>query len=110
MNRQQKRMMKKKGIDVPKTPTYNMNWDNLMKLREESRQEAYDEAVGTAITLLLSIPVKVVVEKYKWDMDDVQGFCDDLLDEYEKFDEGDMTLEDLQAFVYEHCGVKFERK
>lgn len=74
------------------------------------KKEAYDEAVGTAITLLLSIPVKVVAERYDWSPEDVQGFCSDILEEYERFDEGDLTLEELQQYVFEHCGVKFERK
>ena len=101
-------MMKKQGLDVTgmKTPTYNLNWDDIQRMKKE----AYDEAVGTAITLLLSIPVKVVAERYDWSPEDVQGFCSDILEEYERFDEGDLTLEELQQYVFEHCGVKFERK
>ncbi len=101
-------MMKKQGLDLTgvKSPTYNLSWDNMVRLKNE----AYDEAVGTAMTLLLSIPVKVVVERYNWEQEDVERFCEDILDEYEKFDAGDMTLEDLQHYVFEHCGVKFERK
>lgn len=103
-------MMKKQGIDVPAPATFNMSEDSIKRIKQEAFEEAKDDAVTTAITLLLSIPVKVVVEKYDWCAEDVEAFCEDLLDEYEKFDGSDMSLADLQKYVYEHCGVKFERK
>ena len=103
-------MMKKQGIDVPAPATFNLSEDNIRQMKKEAFDEAKEDAVGIAISLLLSIPVKVVIEKYGWEMDDVELFCEDLLDEYENFTEGEMTLEDYQKYVYEHCGVKFERK
>ncbi len=110
MNRKQRREMKKQGIDVPKTPTYNLNWDDMIRIKKEATQEAYDDAVTTAMTLLLSIPVMVGMKKYGWTSEEMEWFCNDVLEEYERFNSGEKSLEEYQKFVYEQCGIRFEKK
>ena len=74
------------------------------------KKKAVTEGVDNALVLLLSIPVKVLSEKYGWtETEDLPDFVEHMINEYESFSSGDITLEEYQEFVYQNCGVKFER-
>lgn len=48
-------------------------------------------------------------DKYGWGMRKrLPELSDALIDEYQAFVEGDMTLEEYRELVYEYCGVKFQ--
>lgn len=102
MNRQQRRKATKKGLPVSKDPVYNLKQSDVAKMKSE--------ATETAITLLLSIPIKVMHEEFGWGMRKrLPRLADALIDEYQKFADGEMTLEEYQDMVYEYCGVKFKK-
>lgn len=33
-----------------------------------------------------------------------------IIEEYERFDNGDMTIEECQDLVFQYCGMKFQTK
>lgn len=106
MNRKQRRLAKKKGLPVEQEPVFNMKQSDIKKIK----QEATEQAVDTAMTLLLGIPVKVLKEKYGWGMKKrLPEFCQAMLDTYDEFSGGDLTLEEFAELIYQECGVKFKR-
>lgn len=106
MNRAARRKAKKQGFNVPKEPVYNMKQSDIQKMKADSTELAID----TAMTMLLAIPVKVMHDKYGWRMRKrLPEFAEAILDEYQNFADGDMSLEEYQQLVYDYCGIKFEK-
>ncbi len=92
-----------KGV---KDRTYTLRQSDIIRIKEEAKQEAVD----AAIILLLSLPVKVLHDNFGFGARKrLPQFAELLTDEYHKFTEGEMTLEDYQNFIYEKIGIKFER-
>ena len=107
MNRKQRRLAKKKGLQVAPEPVFNMKQSDIKKIK----QEATEQAVDTAMTLLLGIPIKVLKEKYGWGMKKrLPEFCQAMLDTYDEFSRGDLTLEEFAELMYQECGVKFKMR
>lgn len=106
MNRKQRRLAQKKGFQVTPEPVFNFKQSDIKRIK----QEATEQAVNTAMTLLLGIPVKVLKEKYGWGMKKrLPEFCQAMLDTYDEFSGGDLTLEEFAELIYQECGVKFKR-
>lgn len=106
MNRAERRRRARLGLPVSNEPVYNMKRSDIRKLEHKS----VDKAVDTAMVLLLSIPIKVMHDKYGWGMKKrLPELAEALIDEYQNFSDGDMTLEEYQELVYEWCGVKFQK-
>ena len=98
--------MKKKGIAVPTEPTYMVKGSDIQKIKEDTT----DNAVTTAMVLLLALPIKVLHDKYGWGMRKrLPEIAEAIIDEYESFAAGEMTLEQYSDMVYEYCGMKFKK-
>ena len=101
MNRAERRKRAKLGLPVVNEPVINVKKSDITRMRQE--------AIDTAMVLLLSIPIKVMHDKYGWGMRKrLPELSDALIDEYQAFVEGDMTLEEYRELVYKYCGVKFQ--
>lgn len=106
MNRAERRRRAKLGLPTHKDPVYNMKQSDINKMKEDSTETAID----TAMILLLAIPVKVMHDKYGWRMRKrLPEFAEAILDEYQNFADGDMSLEEYQQLVYDYCGIKFQK-
>ena len=106
MNRAQRRAAKKNKQFMQRDPVYNVKESDLSNMKSK----ATEQAVDTAMILLLSIPVKVMHDKYGWGMKKrLPELAEALIDEYQEFADGNMTLEEYQEMVYEYCGMKFEK-
>lgn len=106
MNRAQRRAAKKNKQFVQRDPVYNVKESDLSNMKSK----ATEQAVDMAMILLLSIPVKVMHDKYGWGMKKrLPKLAEALIDEYQEFADGNMTLEEYQEMVYEYCGMKFEK-
>lgn len=106
MNRAQRRAAKKNKQFVQRDPVYNLKESDLSSIKNKATRQAID----TAMTLLLSIPVKVMHDKYGWGMKKrLPELAEALIDEYQEFADGNMSLEEYQEMVYEYCGVKFQK-
>lgn len=102
MNRAERRRRKKMGLPVNNEPVYNVKQSDINKLKKES--------VDTAMVLLLSVPIKVMHDKYGWGMRKrLPELADLLIDEYQNFADGYITLEEYQQLMYKWCGVKFQK-
>lgn len=105
MNRAERRRRAKQGLPVVKEPVMNIKRSDVSRMKEEATEKAID----TAMVLLLSIPIKVMHDKYGWGMRKrLPELSEALIDEYQAFSDGDMTLEEYQEMVYQYCGVKFK--
>lgn len=109
MNRQERR---KQGI-TGKAKTYVLNSDQI----EQLKKEATEEAIGTAFTLMLGLPVMILHDKYSQIMKkEVDGKCREerfaemILDLYDSFDKGYLTLDDIRNCVEEETGMKLLQK
>lgn len=105
MNRQQRRAA---GIKE-KQPVYQMTPAMLEGLKKEAYQKSYTDAADTALVLLLSIPICVLHEFYDWTDDELLMLSDYLIDEYQRFSDGEMTLEEYQDYVFRLTGLKFQK-
>lgn len=106
MNRAERRKQAKlTGSSIVRDPIISMKKSDIDRIKREAEEKAID----TVMVLLLSIPIKVMHEKYGWGMKSrLPELSEALVDEYQAFSDGDMTLEEYQEMVYEYCGVKFK--
>lgn len=109
MNRAERRRLK----NHDKVTTYNMNPSQIKNMKEDATKKAVD----TAFTLMLSIPVMVMHDKYPQLMrKEVDGkgreerFAEMILDLYDSYDKGYVTLEDLANCLYEETGMRIGGK
>lgn len=72
-------------------------------------QKAKEDAVDTVMILLMSLPVKVLHEQFRWGEKRLGRFCDALTDAYQEFSDSEIDLEGLQKMVWNECGIKFKR-
>lgn len=96
MNRAERRAagMKKKQ------PVYQMTDDAILKIKEK----AYADATDTAIVLLLSMPIRVMHERFGWGTKRLSALAEALTDEYQRFSEGEVSLVAiiLQLKIFEY--------
>lgn len=101
-----------------KTATYNLTQAQLdamiqEKIRDELarvKQEATDEAVNTAMVLLLALPLKVLMDHYwkKSYAKKLPEFTQHVLDYYAEWQGGELDLDKLREELWEYGGVRFE--
>lgn len=68
--------------------------------------EATNTAVNEAMVLMLGLPMKVLIEKHPEIK--VDDFADDVLVEYEKWQDGEYTSEELGDFLWDYGGIRIE--
>lgn len=99
MNRAERRRQAKTAL---KDPVIMMKKSDIDRIKHEATEQA--------MILLLSIPVKVMHEKFGWgSRKRLPRLSDALIDEYQMFADGDMSLQEYQDMVYELCDVKFQQ-
>lgn len=103
MNRAERRRLERK--QGKKEPVYNIKSSNL----EQIKRKATKDAVDVAFKLMLGIPVMVLHDKYGWGgKKRLPEFSDYVLDLYDGFDKGYVTLEDIEQCIYEETGIRFQ--
>ena len=105
MNRAQRRAA---GITT-KQPVYQLTPDAIRKIRKEAYDKSYGDAADTAVVLLLSMPIRVMHEQFGWGKKRLMELAEALTDEYQRFSDGEMTLEDYQQFVLDETGFAFKK-
>lgn len=103
MNRAERRANGIKG----KAPTYNLSADSLKALKEEYRRENFEDA----FICMLALPTIVIRDKFGELMRKEareEKFVNLVLKQFELFQQGYFTLEDLKQCLYEETGIKFE--
>ncbi len=106
MNRAERRRLEKQGKAVPKETVINIKSSDVLTIKKNAATEAAD----LAFFLMLSIPMMVLHDKYGFGKVRGERFIDQVLDLYDSFEKGYVTLEDLQKCLWEEGGIKLERK
>lgn len=99
-----------------KTTTYNLTKAQLdVMVREKIgdelirvKQEATDDAVNTAMVLLLTLPLEVLMDHYwtKSYAKRIPKFTERVLEYYERWQNGELDMEKLKGDLWEYGGVK----
>lgn len=79
------------------------------QVREMAARQSREKAIDEAFLLMVAIPVKVMHDKYGWRLRKrLPALADAIIDEYQRFSDGEMTAEEYQQFVFENCGMMFK--
>ena len=99
-----------------KTTTYNLTKAQLdamvrKKIGDELirvKQKATDDAVNTAMVLLLTLPLEVLMDHYwtKSYAKRIPKFTERVLEYYERWQNGELDMEKLKEDLWEYGGVK----
>ncbi len=108
------RKARKKG----RTATYNLTKAQLDAMVREQignelervRQKATEDAVNTAMVLLLTLPLEVLIDHYwpKTYARRIPEFTNHVLDYYERWQNGELDMEKLKEDLWEFGGVRLE--
>lgn len=101
-----------------KTATYNLTKSQLDTIVLEKigteltrvKQEATEEAVNTAMVLLLTLPLEVLMDHYwrKSYPKRIPEFTSRVLEYYEKWQNDELDMEKLKEDLWEYGGVRLE--
>ena len=99
-----------------KVATYNLTKAHLDSMVREKigeeldrvKQEATEEAVNTAMVLLLTLPLEVLMDHYwtKSYAKRIPEFTNHVLNYYEKWQNGELDVDKLKEDLWEYGGVK----
>ena len=103
-----------------KTATYNLTKaqldalikDGIQKKLEELKEEATDEAVNTAMILLLTLPLEVLMDHY-WQKSyakRIPEFTEHVLRYYERWQNGELDMDKLKEDLWVYGGVRLEEE
>lgn len=88
-----------------------MSWADKQHKKNQIRKikdQATDEAAKRAFVQMLGLPLIVLHDKFGYGKQRLERFIDELLKQYEEFDEGRITLDDLLETIETETGVKVE--
>lgn len=89
-----------------KTPTYNFT---LAQIEDIKRQAARD-AAHSILDLTLGFPTMVLHDKHGWGREQLDSFLDDVLDLYDSYEKGYLTLTDIRDALAEEGGIRIAKK
>lgn len=108
MNRAERRKAAKAGLPVKKEPVVNIKAADVQKMKQDASKEAADKAF--LLMLMLGLPVMVLHDKFGFGPVRCERFTDAVLDLYDSFEKGYVTLDDIHGALKEECGITIERK
>lgn len=101
-----------------KTATYNLTRAQLDALIKQEigdelakvKEETMNEAINTAMVLLLTLPLEVLMDHYwtKSYAKRIPEFTNHVLDYYEKWQNGELDMDKLREDLWLYGGVKIE--
>ena len=119
MNRAERRRLEREKTKQ-KTATYNLTkeqLDNAVKegIKEklgEVKQQATEDAVNTAMVLLLTLPLEVLMDHYwkKTYAKRIPKFTEQVLEYYERWQNGELDMDKLKEDLWEYGGVRLEER
>lgn len=77
---------------------------------EKVQQEAMDQAVNTAMVLMLTLPLEVLMNHYwkKTYAKRIPEFTDYILKYYRMWQDGELDMEEMKKHLWEYGGVRLE--
>lgn len=111
--------MRRAAKQKNKTATYNLTEEQINILVKEKlaahtkeiKKEAAEEAVNTAMILLLTLPLEVLMDFYwkKSYAKKIPEFTEHVLDYYSRWENGELDMKKLQEDLWTYGGVKLEK-
>lgn len=89
-----------------KTPAYNFTWEQIQQMKKDAAKEAVSEV----IELTLGIPAMVLKDKYGFGKKRLPEALDHMVDLYESYEMGYLTLQDIRKALWEEGGYKIEKR
>lgn len=102
MNRAERRRLKRE--EEKSGATYNIKSSDISAIK----RRATGEAVDKAFTMMLVLPLMVLRDKYGFGKKRLSEFIEYTLENYDSFEKGYVTLEDLQDTLKEETGITLE--
>ena len=98
---------RQKKIEKSNKATYVMTQEQI----DNMKKEITEEAINTAMILLLTLPMEVLMDHYwpKTYAKKIPEFTDHVLEYYRRWQDGEIKLEDLQKDLWEYGGVRLEK-
>ncbi len=107
-----------KNEQKEKTATYNLTKAQLNAMVQEKigeelqrvKEEATNDAINTAMILLLTLPLEVLMDYYwpKSYAKRIPEFTEHVLEYYERWQDGELDLDKLKEDLWEYGGVRLE--
>lgn len=117
MNRQQRRAAERKEQKA-RTKTYNLTEELLQtyvrqaieKELKNDHEEIMNESTNTAMILLLTLPLEVLMDHYwpKSYAKKIPEFTNYVLEYYERWQNGELDMDKLKEDLWEYGGVRLE--
>lgn len=117
MNRQQRRASERKEQKA-KVKTYNLTEAQLQayvrqaieKELKNNHEEVMNESINTAMILLLTLPLEVLMDHYwpKSYRKRIPEFTKYVLEYYERWQNGELDMDKLKEDLWEYGGVRLE--
>ena len=108
----------KREKEKAETATFNLTKAQLDAMIEaeigkklkEIKIQATEDAINTTMTLLLVLPPKVLAEHYwqKSYQKKMPEFTQHMLDYYSDWVNGKLDLNEMQDWMWDVCGIRFE--
>lgn len=102
-----------------RTVTYNLTKTQLDAVVREKvgdelkqiKQEATDDAINTALVLLFTLPLEVLLDKY-WDEfgEKIPEFAEYLLEYYEKWQNDELDMNKAKEDLWKYAGIRLEEE
>lgn len=73
------------------------------------KKQASSEAIDTAFIAMLALPMLVMRDKYGFGKVRLERFMDQVIDLYESFNAGYLTLEDMHKSLEDEAGIKIHK-
>lgn len=76
------------------------------------KQEAMEDAINTAMTLLLVLPMEVLMDHYwkKTYVKKIPEFTELVLQYYERWQNGELDMDEMKKDLWEYGGVRLEER
>ena len=117
MNRQRRRAAERKEQKA-RTKTYNLTEAQLQtyvrqaieKELKNDHEEIMNESTNTAMILLLTLPLEVLMDHYwpKSYAKKIPEFTNYVLEYYERWQNGELDMDELKEDLWEYGGVRLE--
>lgn len=98
MNRAERRRLKKKKAE----PVINIKASDVQQMKNEAVKKAAD----TGFLLMLGLPVLILRDKWGFGNVRLERFIDQVIEMYEAFNEGHLTIDDIHQAIEEETGIK----
>jgi hypothetical protein len=89
-----------------KTPTYNFTLEQINAMK----RQAVDEAVRELMELTIGLPAMALRDKKGWGKKRLSWLAQAVLELYESYDQGYLTLQDIRDTLREECGFEIRMK